>query len=224
MLWVNLIMDTLAALALATEPPSDELLYRMPYSRNERIITSQMWRFILVSALWQIIVLIIVLFRGAEIFGVKSSIGLENHHWNEETGVHLTLFFDIFVFLQVFNFFNARKLRKDELNVFTNVFNNYLFMLIILIIVLGQFLIVEFGGKALMLVPLTFSQHLMCIIIGATSLLSGFAVKKIIPTGCFSCVPLFNENEVVQMYDVDSDLKKIWLQPATHRRSSKHRI
>ena len=64
MLWVNLIMDTLAALALATEPPSEELLYRMPYSRNERIITSQMWRFILVSALWEMIVLVIVLFRG----------------------------------------------------------------------------------------------------------------------------------------------------------------
>jgi len=98
------------------------------------------------------------------------------------------------VFLQVFNFFNARKLGKDEINVFSHVFNNYLFMLIIIIIVLGQFFIVAYGGRALMLVPLTFSQHLMCIIIGSTSLLSGFAVKKIIPEGCFSCVPLFNEN------------------------------
>ena len=44
MLWVNLIMDTLAALALATEPPSDELLLAAPYSRNEKIVTAVMWR------------------------------------------------------------------------------------------------------------------------------------------------------------------------------------
>lgn len=67
-------------------------------------------------------------------------------------------------------------------------------MFIIVLIVLGQFFIVAFGGRALMLVPLTFSQHLMCIIIGSTALLSGFIVKKVIPDGCFACVPLFNEN------------------------------
>lgn len=77
MLWVNLIMDTLAALALATEPPAEELLYRMPYSRNEKIITSQMWRFIVMSAVFQIVVLVIILFRGPEIFNVQSSIGLD---------------------------------------------------------------------------------------------------------------------------------------------------
>jgi magnesium-transporting ATPase (P-type) len=44
MLWINLIMDTLASLALATEPPQEELLYRKPYSRNESIITPNMWR------------------------------------------------------------------------------------------------------------------------------------------------------------------------------------
>jgi Ca2+ transporting ATPase len=76
MLWINLIMDTLAALALATEPPSNELLNRMPYSRSEHIITAQMWRNIVLNSIYQIIVLTIVLFKGDEIFGVSSSIGL----------------------------------------------------------------------------------------------------------------------------------------------------
>jgi Ca2+ transporting ATPase len=49
----------------------------MPYSRTEKIITSQMWRFILMSAVFQIVVLVIILFRGPEIFGVQSSIGLD---------------------------------------------------------------------------------------------------------------------------------------------------
>lgn len=112
MLWVNLIMDTLAALALATEPPSDELLTRMPYSRHEEMITAQMWRGIVFHSLFQIIVLSVILFLGPDIFGVVSSIGLEMEEWNSETGQHLSLFFDVFVFLQVFNFFNARKLKR----------------------------------------------------------------------------------------------------------------
>ena len=76
MLWVNLIMDTLAALALATEPPSNDLLNRTPYSRTENIINSQMWRGIVLSSVYQIIVLVIILFKGDQIFGVASSVGV----------------------------------------------------------------------------------------------------------------------------------------------------
>ena len=68
MLWVNLIMDTLASLALATEPPSDELLKRKPYSKRESLITSQMWKFIIFQGLWQIAILGVILFRGISIF------------------------------------------------------------------------------------------------------------------------------------------------------------
>jgi Ca2+ transporting ATPase len=64
MLWVNLIMDTLASLALATEPPSDELLKRKPYSKRESLITSQMWKFIIFQGLWQIVILGFILFKG----------------------------------------------------------------------------------------------------------------------------------------------------------------
>ena len=72
MLWINLIMDTLAALALATDPPLDELLTRMPYARNEHIITAQMWRGIVFNSIYHIIILSIVLFKGHEIFGVEN--------------------------------------------------------------------------------------------------------------------------------------------------------
>ena len=68
MLWVNLIMDTLASLALATEPPTDELLTKKPYSRNESLITANMWKNIIVQGIWQIIVLGIILFKGTFIF------------------------------------------------------------------------------------------------------------------------------------------------------------
>lgn len=64
MLWVNLIMDTLASLALATEPPSDELLKRKPYSKREGLITAQMWKFIISQGLVQIAILGTILFKG----------------------------------------------------------------------------------------------------------------------------------------------------------------
>ena len=71
MLWINLIMDTLAALALATEPPNDDLLKRMPYSRKEHIITAQMWRGIVFNGIYHVIILTVILFRGDDIFNVK---------------------------------------------------------------------------------------------------------------------------------------------------------
>lgn len=64
MLWVNLIMDTLASLALATEPPSDELLKRQPYSRYESLITPNMWKNIILQGIWQIVILGTILFHG----------------------------------------------------------------------------------------------------------------------------------------------------------------
>ena len=64
MLWVNLIMDTLASLALATEPPSDELLQRKPYSRFESLITVEMWKNIITQGLLQIMILGTILFKG----------------------------------------------------------------------------------------------------------------------------------------------------------------
>lgn len=64
MLWVNLIMDTLAALALATEPPTDELLKRKPYSRFEGLITADMWRNVITQGILQVIILGTILFKG----------------------------------------------------------------------------------------------------------------------------------------------------------------
>ena len=73
-------MDTLAALALATDPPQDELLTRMPYSRKERIITPLMWRSIIMNAAFQICINTIILFKGDDIFGVPDQIGAFKHH------------------------------------------------------------------------------------------------------------------------------------------------
>lgn len=107
MLWVNLIMDTFAALALATEPPSDELLYQPPYSRNERITTAVMWRNIVGQATYQIIVLCVMLFWGKEIFGFEytddpNATSKQTFYQDgvaTEKTYHYTMIFNSFVFL-----------------------------------------------------------------------------------------------------------------------------
>ena len=64
MLWINLIMDTLASLALATEKPTEELLKREPYGRDQPLISRIMWRNIITHSSYQLIVTLVILFAG----------------------------------------------------------------------------------------------------------------------------------------------------------------
>jgi len=193
MLWVNLIMDTFASLALATEPPNDSLLDRPPYSRNESIVTPTMWRNILGHGIFQIIILSVVLFKGPDIFDVPSSFGNDLGVWDVDKGVHYTLFFQIFVFLQVFNEINCRKLKKDEYNVFQGFFNNWLFLIIEIFTIIVQIIIVQFGAGFTKTSPLTIQQHLICLAIGASSLLIGIVVK-LMPEKVFNKITLLKED------------------------------
>ena len=177
MLWVNLIMDSFASLALATEDPTDALLDRKPYPRDASILTPMMILNIVSQSIFQIIVLTIIIFYGDYIFGVPSDRELGHFTWNNINGYHFTIFFNIFVYMQVFNSINARKLQKDEYNVFTGIFGNWLYLLIQGIIVIGQIILVTFGGRAVRTHPLSLSQHFYCILISSMTLVWGFFAK-----------------------------------------------
>lgn len=112
-----------------------------------------MWKNIITQGILQIIILGTILFKGIcflslgpEIFGYQSSIGVDHNEWNDQSGKHYSMFFNVFVLLQVFNEINARKLKSTELNVFKNFFNNPLFLVILVVTVAIQMLCVEFGG------------------------------------------------------------------------------
>ena len=177
MLWVNLIMDSFASLALATEDPSDALLDRKPYSRDASILTPMMILNIFSQSLFQIITLTVIIFYGDYLFGVPSDRDLEHFMWNNVNGYHFTIFFNIFVYMQVFNSINARKLQKDEYNVFEGIFGNWLYLLIQGIIVLGQIILVTFGGRAVRTHPLSVAQHCQCLLISSLTLVWGFLAK-----------------------------------------------
>ncbi|XP_056167003.1 calcium-transporting ATPase 10, plasma membrane-type-like isoform X2 [Syzygium oleosum] len=161
LLWVNLIQDTLAALALATEPPTDHLMHRPPVGRREPLITNIMWRNLLIQSFYQVCVLLVLNFRG------RSLLNLENDSSDHANKVKNTLIFNAFVFCQIFNEFNARK--PDELNVFKGVTRNHLFMVIVGVTLILQVIMIEFLGTFTSSVKLDWKQWLISIIIGLIS-------------------------------------------------------
>ncbi|GMP56273.1 hypothetical protein CsSME_00020824 [Camellia sinensis var. sinensis] len=164
LLWVNLIMDTLGALALATEKPSKELMEKPPLRRFMPLITNIMWRNLLAQALYQIAVLLTLQFRGKSIFGVNMN-------------VNDTLIFNTFVLCQVFNKFNARKLEKR--NVFEGIHKGKLFLAIIGITIVLQVVMVEFLKKFASTERLNLWQWGVCIGFAAVSWPIGWLVKWI---------------------------------------------
>ncbi|XP_059637464.1 calcium-transporting ATPase 10, plasma membrane-type-like [Cornus florida] len=160
-LWVNLIMDTLGALALATEPPTDHLMHRPPVGRREPLITNIMWMNLLIQALYQVTVLLILNFRG------KSLLGLEHKDRVYANKVKNTLIFNAFVLCQIFNEFNARK--PDERNVFKGVTKNRLFMGIVGLTLVLQVMIIMFLGKFTSTVRLCWKLWFVSIAIGIIS-------------------------------------------------------
>ncbi|XP_068649710.1 calcium-transporting ATPase 12, plasma membrane-type-like [Aristolochia californica] len=164
LLWVNLIMDTLGALALATERPTKELMEKKPVGRTAPLITNIMWRNLMAQALYQISVLLVLQFRGRSIFDV-------------DVKVKNTLVFNTFVLCQVFNEFNARKLEKR--NVFKGIHKNKLFLGIIGFTIILQVLMVEFLKNFADTERLNWSQWGACIGIAAVSWPLGWLVKLI---------------------------------------------
>ncbi|KAK9718175.1 plasma membrane calcium [Basidiobolus ranarum] len=167
LLWVNLIMDTLAALALATEPPSDDVLERYPTSRDASLINKKMWRMIIGQAIFQIILNLTLLYSGAKLFGLVE----EDHPLTLQT-----LVFNSFVFLQVFNELNCRRI-DDHINIFRGISKNSLFILVQLFVIVGQIVIVEFGGAAFGTTHLSFNRWMGTVFIGSLSLPVGFILR-----------------------------------------------
>ncbi|WOK95006.1 calcium-transporting ATPase 8, plasma membrane-type-like [Canna indica] len=157
LLWVNLIMDTLGALALATEPPTDHLMDRLPVGRREPLITNIMWRNIIFQAVYQVTVLLLLNFGG------RSLLHLKNDTHAHADKVKNTFIFNAFVLCQICNELNSRK--PDELNVFSGVSRNPLFMGIVGITILLQVVIIQFLGKFTSTVRLSWKLWLVSIAI-----------------------------------------------------------
>lgn len=157
LLWVNLIMDTFAALALATDPPTPTVLDRRPESKSDPLITITMWKMIIGQSIYQLVVTFILNFAGGKIFS-----------WDHD---HLqTVVFNTFVFMQIFNQYNSRRI-DNKLNIMERIWKNKWFIGIQIIIIGGQVLIIFVGGAAFSVKRLNEgSQWAVSLVLGALSL------------------------------------------------------
>ena len=138
-LWINLIMDTFAAMALASLPPSREVMHEHPRSRDAFIITRPMMHGILVVGGLFFLGMFALLWYFERIAGVNPT--------------ELTVFFTIFVMLQWWNLFNARSLGSHH-SALRRLWACRGFLLVLVLVLVGQWLIVTFGGKMFRTVPL----------------------------------------------------------------------
>ncbi|XP_065279216.1 plasma membrane calcium-transporting ATPase 3 isoform X6 [Emys orbicularis] len=183
MLWVNLIMDTFASLALATEPPTESLLLRKPYGRNKPLISRTMMKNILGHGVYQLSIIFTLLFAGEIIFDIDSGRNAPLHAPPSE---HYTIIFNTFVLMQLFNEVNARKIHGER-NVFQGVFGNPIFCAIVLGTFGIQIVIVQFGGKPFSCSPLNAEQWLWCLFVGVGELVWGQLIATI-PTSHLKCL------------------------------------
>ena len=119
-------MDSFASLALATEQPTDALLQRKPYGRTKPLVSRSMMRHILGHSFYQLIVMFVLTFHGHVLFDIPY--GFDQPHGAPPTQ-HLTIVFNTFVLMQVFNEINSRKVHGER-NVFAGIFTNRLFLAI----------------------------------------------------------------------------------------------
>ena len=152
-LWVNLIMDTLAAMALASLPPSREVMEEKPRSSDAFIITKPMMRGILTTGG------LFFLATFALLWYFEQGAGIDDKK--------LTVFFTIFVMLQWWNLFNARMLGSCH-SAFRRLWACEGFLFVLFAVLVGQWVIVTFGGKMFRTVPL--SWQMWAMIIAGTSL------------------------------------------------------
>ncbi|KAG1699330.1 Plasma membrane calcium-transporting ATPase 3 [Nymphon striatum] len=175
MLWVNLIMDTLASLALATELPTNDLLVRKPYGRTKALISRTMMKNILGHAVYQLIVIFILLFLGHRLFDLDAGTEIALHSPPTQ---HFTIIFNTFVLMTLFNEINARKIHGQR-NIFQGLFTNPIFYSIILITAVAQVIIIQFGGYAFSTAGLSLDQWMWCLFFGFGVLVWGQLITTI---------------------------------------------
>ena len=168
MLWINMVMDTLAALAFAYEPPLLEYMKEKPKDKNEPIMNKYMKNQILFSGFYSSILCI---------FFLKSPFIYSLYRIGNNDKYLMTAFFGLFIFLAIFNAFNARTYR---INIFAHILKNKAFLLVISFIVLIQIFLIYYGGEIFRTTGLTFYEFEIMILLAFSIIPVDFIRKWIL--------------------------------------------
>ena len=156
MLWINMVMDTLAGLAFSFEPPLLEYMKEYPKQKNEHIINKYMINEILVTGLYSSVLCILFL---------KIPMIHNLFRYDVNNKYLYTAFFGLFIFIDVFNSFNAR---TNRINILANIYKNKIFIIIISFIALVQILLIYFGGNLFRTSGLTLKEFEIMILLAFT--------------------------------------------------------
>ena len=190
LLWVNMIMDSMGALALATEPPSPHLMKKKPFGRTAPLINKPMWRNIIGVAIYQLTVCLVFMFHGEKLLDIKckwvdATASMAAHEDCHERTLELNGFiFNTFVFMQIFSEVNSRRI--SDFNVFHEIEKSHIFCGIILATAGVQVLFIEAVGSTVVGPAIGFvsqdaKEWIITIILGVLILPVGFLTR---------CMPL----------------------------------
>ncbi|KAJ3045045.1 Calcium-transporting ATPase 10, plasma membrane-type [Rhizophlyctis rosea] len=169
LLWVNLIMDSLGALALASDDPDDDILLHPPHSRHEHLLSRPMREYIFFQLVYQTVVLLTILLKGDDLMPPDRDHHSEDDVSGDPTKRTKTLVFTTFILCQVTNEICARQL-TGELNLFKNFFRNRLFVLIMIVIIAVQVVVVLVGQSFFNTSNLTGQEWVLCILLAIGNL------------------------------------------------------
>jgi len=165
MLWINMIMDTLAGLAYSYEAPLKRYMNESPIRKNEPILNGYMYQSILLIGLYSSLLLILFLKLPVFKLFIRS-----------DAKYYLTAFFSLFIFISIFNAFNARTTRA---NIFSGILKNRVFLVIMTFIFLAQVYLIYFGGNLFRTFGLTLKE-LVVVLILASSVIPLDIIRKLL--------------------------------------------
>ncbi|KAG6919209.1 hypothetical protein DXG01_008507 [Tephrocybe rancida] len=206
LLWINIIIDTFAALALATDSASESLLDRRPDKVTAPLFTIDMYKQILLLATYQVATILVFHFLGLRILGLElTGDGLKDKHTRLTVQ---TLVFNVFVFTQIFNLVNCRRLDK-KLNVFEGILVNRYFLAIILLEIGVQTLIVFISNETFQVTKMGGREWGISLALGIAPIPLG-AMIRLLPNGPFEKLlvrlGIFSTQEVLPTANKGSDV------------------
>jgi len=170
LLWVNLIMDTLAAIALISEPASSSILQQYPVFKSEFVITGAMWRQIFFNTVYMVAVITVNLLLAPKWWGLKFQDDTMMYDLDgnpTDKCIHYTMLFNTFIWMLIFNEASCRRVGVQQFNLFQRAFKNWIFLAVVALICGVQVAMVQKLGIIMMTAPLTGQQFASCVLWGA---------------------------------------------------------
>jgi len=218
LIWLNLIMDTLGAMALATAPPLASVIHQPAVTGNVKVLSKTMWRQIYGVAVWMVIVMFLVIWFGRAMYGLDYEKDTqttttvcpkvdgsrpdtcEELEMAKDKKIHMTMIFTTFVMLNVFNLVNCRVLGAAEYNIFKKPFNSWIFLLVLVIIFFVQWSATEWFLFLFETAKLSGEQYGKCVLSGLTVWIAAFALK-LTPAQWVEKLPIHIDEEEVMGRD-----------------------